>query len=333
MNHSKTNNKEQIILDEEPDILDSGSYPDKRSIEDLIDNCIIFIDKQSGPTSHQVVSWVKSMLNYNKAGHSGTLDPMVTGLLPISLGNATKALPILLYGPKEYVAVIRLHNSVNQTKLYDCINQFKGPIYQRPPQRSAVKRQTRIRNIYDISVLDDNSRLLCLRILCEAGTYIRKLVYDIGEIMQCGATMVELRRTQVMHINERSNFVRLHELSDAIYRMKEENDETRFRELVRPVEFITEPLKSITVRCSAIDSLCHGAQLAIPGILKLSKEISISENIAILSQKGELIALAESLMTTDDITKTKKGIACKTKRVIMKPGTYPKLWTKSESQD
>ena len=333
MSHSKPNNKEQIILDEEPDIPDSGSYPDKRSINDLIDNCIIFIDKQSGPTSHQVVSWVKSMLNYNKAGHSGTLDPMVTGLLPISLGNATKALPILLYGPKEYVAVLRLNNSVNQTKLYDCINQFKGPIYQRPPQRSAVKRQTRIRNIYDISVLDDNSRLLCLRILCEAGTYIRKLVYDIGEIMQCGATMVELRRTKVMHINEESNFVRLHELSDAIYRLKEENDETRFRELVRPVEFITEPLKSITVRCSAIDSLCHGAQLAIPGILKLSKEISLSENIAILSQKGELIALAESLMTTDEITKNKKGIACKTKRVIMKPGTYPKLWTKSESQD
>ena len=333
MSHSKPNNKEQIILDEEPDISDSGSYPDKRSIDDLIDNCIIFIDKQSGPTSHQVVSWVKSMLNYNKAGHSGTLDPMVTGLLPISLGNATKALPILLYGPKEYVAVLRLHNSVNQTKLYDCINQFKGPIYQRPPQRSAVKRQTRIRNIYDISVLDDNSRLLCLRILCEAGTYIRKLVYDIGEIMQCGATMVELRRTKVMHINEGSNFVRLHELSDAIYRLKEENDETRFRELVRPVEFITEPLKSITVRCSAIDSLCHGAQLAIPGILKLSKEISLSQNIAILSQKGELIALAESLMTTDEITKNKKGIACKTKRVIMKPGTYPKLWTKSESQD
>ena len=333
MSHSKPTNKEQIILDEEPDISDSGSYPDKRSIDDLIDNCIIFIDKQSGPTSHQVVSWVKSMLNYNKAGHSGTLDPMVTGLLPISLGNATKALPILLYGPKEYVAVLRLHNSVNQTKLYDCINQFKGPIYQRPPQRSAVKRQTRIRNIYDISVLDDNSRLLCLRILCAAGTYIRKLVYDIGEIMQCGATMVELRRTKVMHINEESNFVRLHELSDAIYRLKEENDETRFRELVRPVEFITEPLKSITVRCSAIDSLCHGAQLAIPGILKLSKEISLSENIAILSQKGELIALAESLMTTDEITKNKKGIACKTKRVIMKPGTYPKLWTKSESQD
>ena len=333
MNHSKTNNDEQIILNEESDILDSGSYPDKRSIDDLIDNCIIFVDKQSGPTSHQVVSWVKSMLKYTKAGHSGTLDPMVTGLLPISLGNATKALPILLYGPKEYVAIIRLHNSVNQTKLYDCINQFKGPIYQRPPQRSAVKRQTRIRNIYDIKVLDDTSRLICIRVLCEAGTYIRKLIYDIGEIMECGATMIELRRTRVMHINEDSNFVGLHELSDAIYRLQKENDETRFRELVHPVEFITKPLKSITVRCSAIDSLCHGAQLAIPGILSLSKEISMAENIAVLSQKGELIALAESLMSSDDITKNKKGIACKTKRVIMKPGTYPKLWTKNESQD
>ena len=202
-----------------------------------------------------------------------------------------------MYGPKEYVAVLRLHNSVNQTKLYDCINKFKGPIYQRPPQRSAVKRQTRIRNIYDISILDDTSRLLCLRVLCEAGTYIRKLIYDIGEIMECGATMVELRRTRVMHIEGENNFVRLHELSDAIYRLQHENDETRFRELVHPVEFITKPLKSITVRCSAIDSLCHGAQLAIPGILKLSKEISLNENISILSQKGELIEVCSFLQS------------------------------------
>ena len=172
-----------------------------------------------------------------------------------------------------------------------------------------------------------------MKISCEAGTYIRKLIYDIGEIMECGATMVELRRTRVMHIEGENNFVRLHELSDAIYRLQHENDETRFRELVHPVEFITKPLKSITVRCSAIDSLCHGAQLAIPGILKLSKEISLNENISILSQKGELIALAESLMSSDDITKNKKGIACKTKRVIMKTGTYPKLWTKNNIQD
>lgn len=333
MNHFKLNNTEQIIIDEEPDILDSGSYPDKRQISDLIDNCIIFVDKQSGPTSHQVVSWIKSMLNQSKAGHSGTLDPMVTGLLPISLGNATKALQILLYGPKEYIAVIRLHNSVNKSKLYDCLKQFTGPIYQRPPQRSAVKRQTRIRNIYEIEVLDDTSRLLCLRVLCEAGTYIRKLVYDIGEIMQCGATMIELRRTRVMHIDEENNFVRLHELNDAIHRFKTQNDETRFRQLVHPIELIVKPLKSITVRCSAIDSLCHGAQLAIPGILKLSKNISLNENISILSQKGELVALAESLMTTDDILNNEKGIACKTKRVIMKIGTYPKLWTKHDTKD
>ena len=331
MKHLESNNQEQIIIDEEPDITDSGSYPNERKIDDLLDNCIIFVDKQSGPTSHQIVSWVRTMLNQKKAGHSGTLDPQVTGLLPIGLGNSTKALPILLYGPKEYVAVLRLHNSVNRDKLYDCLENFKGPIYQRPPQRSAVKRITRIRTIHELEVLDEESRLLCLRVLCEAGTYIRKLVYDIGEIMQCGATMIELRRTRVMHIDEQKHFVRLHELSDAIYRLKHENDETKFRQLVQPVEFIAKPLKSITIRCSAIDSLCHGAQLAIPGILKISKGISKHDNISILSQKGELIALADALLSSDDIVNNKKGIACSTKRVIMKPDTYPKLWKNTEN--
>ena len=331
MKHLESNNQEQIIIDEEPDITDSGSYPNERKIDDLLDNCIIFVDKQSGPTSHQIVSWVRTMLNQKKAGHSGTLDPQVTGLLPIGLGNSTKALPILLYGPKEYVAVLRLHNSVNRDKLYDCLENFKGPIYQRPPQRSAVKRITRIRTIHELEVLDEESRLLCLRVLCEAGTYIRKLVYDIGEIMQCGATMIELRRTRVMHIDEQNHFVRLHELSDAVYRLKHENDETKFRQLVQPVEFIAKPLKSITVRCSAIDSLCHGAQLAIPGILKISKGISKHDNISILSQKGELIALADALLSSDDIVNNKKGIACSTKRVIMKPDTYPKLWKNTEN--
>jgi|TARA_B000000460_G_C21536852_1_gene403547 H/ACA ribonucleoprotein complex subunit 4 len=331
MKHLESNNHEQIIIDEEPDITDSGSYPNERKIDDLLDNCIIFVDKQSGPTSHQIVSWVRSMLNQKKAGHSGTLDPQVTGLLPIGLGNSTKALPILLYGPKEYVAVLRLHNSVNRDKLYDCLENFKGPIYQRPPQRSAVKRVTRTRTIHELEVLDEESRLLCLRVLCEAGTYIRKLVYDIGEIMQCGATMIELRRTRVMHIDEQNHFVRLHELSDAVYRLKHENDETKFRQLVQPVEFIAKPLKSITVRCSAIDSLCHGAQLAIPGILKISKGISKHDNISILSQKGELIALADALLSSDDIVNNKKGIACSTKRVIMKPDTYPKLWKNTEN--
>ena len=331
MKHLESNNHEQIIIDEEPDITDSGSYPNERKIDDLLDNCIIFVDKQSGPTSHQIVSWVRSMLNQKKAGHSGTLDPQVTGLLPIGLGNSTKALPILLYGPKEYVAVLRLHNSVNRDKLYDCLENFKGPIYQRPPQRSAVKRVTRTRTIHELEVLDEESRLLCLRVLCEAGTYIRKLVYDIGEIMQCGATMIELRRTRVMHIDEQNHFVRLHELSDAVYRLKHENDDTKFRQLVQPVEFIAKPLKSITVRCSAIDSLCHGAQLAIPGILKISKGISKHDNISILSQKGELIALADALLSSDDIVNNKKGIACSTKRVIMKPDTYPKLWKNAEN--
>ena len=97
MNQFNSNsNNERFVLNEEDDLVDFGSRPYDRTIPELLNNGIIFVDKQSGPTSHQIVSWVRSMLNQNKAGHSGTLDPQVTGLLPIGLGDATKALSILL---------------------------------------------------------------------------------------------------------------------------------------------------------------------------------------------------------------------------------------------
>src|SRR5918911_1243899 len=112
-----------------------GHYPDKRPIESLLDYGLVLIDKPSGPTSHEIVAWVKRILEIRKAGHSGTLDPGATGLLPIGLGEGTKALSVLLLGPKEYYALARLHATVAEDKIKLVIAQFTGDIYQRPPQR------------------------------------------------------------------------------------------------------------------------------------------------------------------------------------------------------
>lgn len=304
-----------------------GYYPDKRPINELLEYGAILLDKPPGPTSHEVIAWIKKLLAIEKAGHSGTLDPGATGLLPIGLGEGTKALSVLLLGPKEYYALARLHAYVSHEKLSSVINEFVGEIYQRPPQRSSVRRATRVRTIYELEVIEQFDRLLLMRIVCQAGTYIRKIIYDIGEILSPGATMIELRRTRVSNFCENNDsFIRLHDLSDAIQVYREKKDETKLRKMIIPVEQCLELIPAVIIRDTAVDALCHGAQLAVPGILAVTKDLKVHELVAIYTLKGEIVGLAEAAMSIEDIKDSVKGIAFQMKRIIMKPATYPKAW-------
>ncbi|HXV38201.1 MAG TPA: RNA-guided pseudouridylation complex pseudouridine synthase subunit Cbf5, partial [Nitrosopumilaceae archaeon] len=291
----------------------------------LLEYGLIILDKPPGPTSHEVVAWVKRILKIPKAGHSGTLDPQVSGVLPLGLGEATKALGVLLLGPKEYHAIARLHSLPTKEKLENVLNQFKGEIYQKPPQRSSVLRRTRTRTIYELEMLEQKERLVLLRVLCEAGTYIRKLCYDIGEILGQGATMIELRRTRVHQFNDR-NLVTMHELADAFALWEENKDDSKLLRLLQPIEHALSEIKSVIIRDSAVDALCHGAQLAIPGILAISPNLKKGDLVAIYTQKGEAVALAEALLSESEIQDTTKGYAFQTRRIIMAPNTYPKNW-------
>lgn len=303
-----------------------GTYYDQRSVEQLLNYGFILLDKPNGPTSHEAVAWVKKIVNVPKAGHSGTLDPQVSGILPIGFGEATKALIVLLLGPKEYHALGRLHSLPSQEKLEEVLKLLTGKIYQKPPQRSAVSRQTRVRSVYEIEVIEQKERLLLLRILCEAGTYIRKIFYDMGEILGPGATMIELRRTRVGQFNEDSNLVKMHDLVDAIALWKEKGDESKIKRILMPIENCLSEIKSVVIRDSAVDALCHGAQLAIPGILEISYGLRKGDLVGIYTQKGEVVALAEAIMSEDEITENTKGFAFQIKRIIMPPNTYPKSW-------
>jgi H/ACA ribonucleoprotein complex subunit 4 len=316
------------LIEIDQDITDDayGTYYDKRTIEQLLNYGIILLDKPPGPTSHETVAWVKRLLKLPKIGHSGTLDPQVSGVLPLGLGEATKALGVLLYGPKEYHALGRVHSLPSKEKLDEVIELFTGEIFQKPPQRSAVVRQTRTRTIYEFEVIEQKERLLLTRILCEAGTYIRKLYYDIGEILGSGATMIELRRTRVDQFYETDGLVTLHELADAFALWEEKKDDSKLIKMIKPVEYALSELKSVIIRDSAVDAMCHGAQLAIPGILKISPNLKKGDIVGIYTQKGEAVALAESTMSGDDICDAVKGYAFETKRLIMAPNTYPKKW-------
>ena len=311
-----------------------GTYYDKRTIEQLLNYGLIILDKPPGPTSHETVAWTKRLLKIPKIGHSGTLDPQVSGVLPLGLGEATKALGVLLYGPKEYHALGRIHSLPSKEKLENTIKLFTGAIFQKPPQRSAVVRQTRIRTIHELEVLEQKERLLLTRILCESGTYIRKLYYDIGEFLGPGATMIELRRTRVDQFRESDGLVTLHELAHAFSLWEEKKDESKLKEMIKPVEYAFSEIKSIIIRDSAVDAMCHGAQLAIPGILKISPNLKKGDVVGVYTQKGEIVALAESLMSEEEIKDATKGYAFETKRIIMSPNTYPKKWrTKPAPKD
>lgn len=322
-----------IIIDTEDTNDDYGIYPEKRTINDVLDYGFIPLDKTAGPTSHEVVAWVRKMLKVKKAGHSGTLDPGVTGLLPIGLGEATKALSVLLLGHKEYIGLARLHKNVDNTKLIHVFKEFEAELFQRPPQKSAVKRQTRRRKIYELELIEQKGQLVLFRVLCQAGTYIRKLIYDIGEVLGTGASMIELRRTIVSNLKEKDGLVRMHDLKDAVYEWQENNSEKKLLKIINPVEEMLSSLKTIVIRDSAVSAICHGAQLAVPGVLQISNGINKGDIITIKTLKMEIIAISEAVMPTNKIVESEKGLVAKTRRVIMKQNTYPRLWKTNKPSD
>ena len=307
-----------------------GHNPDKRPLSSLFEYGFILLDKPPGPTSHEVVAWVKKTLGLAKIGHSGTLDPGTTGLLPLGLGEATKALSALTLGPKEYYALARMHSYISTNKIEPIMKEFTGDIYQRPPQRSAVRRATRVRTVYSFELLEQHERLLLMRILCQAGTYVRKIIYDLGEVLSPGATMIELRRTRVNDFTEETErFVRLHDILDAFESYKENKDETKLRLLIKPIEYSLQSLRAVVIRDTAVDALCHGAQLAIPGIVAIPYDLRPGELVGIYTLKGEIVGLAEAIMKSEEIETETRGFAFVMKRIIMKPNTYPKVWRSS----
>lgn len=308
-----------------------GHPPEKRPILEYIQKGVVNIDKPKGPTSHEVAAWVKDIVGVNTAGHAGSLDPKVTGLLPTLLGKATKAVPALRLSGKEYVCLLKLHREMPPKLVRKICEEFTGPIYQMPPIKSAVKRVIRVRTIYYLEVLEIEGTNVLFRVGCEAGTYIRKLCHDIGLALGCGGHMQGLRRTKAGPFTEKT-LVTLQDLKDAYVFWKEDGDESELRRVIQPMESAVSHLPKLILRDSAVDAICSGASLAVPGITNLDSNLSKGELTALFTLKGELVALAKAEMNTEDILKSTTGLAAKTVRVMMEIGTYPKVWTKKEDE-
>jgi len=300
-----------------------GCEPEHRSIPGLIERGVVVIDKPRGPTSHQVTLWVKEILGARKAAHVGTLDPKVTGVLPILLGKATK-LSGLLASEKEYVCLMRLHKEVKPSVLKRVCKEFVGSIYQRPPLKSAVKRRIRIRKIYSLDVLEVEGKEVLFRVRCEAGTYIRMLCHHIGLALGVGAHMFQLRRTKAGVFSEKDS-ITLHDLKDA-YVFYEDGDESFLRRILIPMEQAVRELPYVVVKDTAVDAICHGADLAAPGIVQLDRRINAGDAVVVFTLKREAVAVGEAKLDAVEMLRAEKGICVETKKVLMEPGTYPRCW-------
>jgi H/ACA ribonucleoprotein complex subunit 4 len=249
----------------------------------------------------------------------------VTGVLPVTLGEATKVVQALLFSGKEYVCVMKLHGDVQENQVKRVLKEFENAIYQRPPLRASVKRQLRIRRIYYLDFLEMDKRNVLFAVGCEGGTYIRKLCYDVGEVLGCGAHMQELRRTRAGPFIETES-VTLHDVAYLFAEWEESKDQALLKKFIQPMEHALALVSKIYVRDSAVDAVCHGASLTAPGVLSLESGISSGSLIAVFSLKGEAVALAKAMFSSEQILDMNHGIVANVERVLMPRGTYPKCW-------
>lgn len=284
--------------------------PEDRSPSGLLEFGVVNLDKPPGPSSHQVSAWVRELAGVDKAAHAGTLDPKVTGCLPVLLGDATRLAGALL-GEKEYVAVLELHESP-PTDLESVLHEFEGEIYQTPPRKSAVARERRVRNIYGLDMLEIEDRQALLRIRCESGTYIRKLCHDLGLALGTGAHMGDLRRTATEPFDD-TTLVTLHDLADALAWWREGGETDAIEAVVHPAERALVHLPSVTITEGTAEAVATGAPIYAPGVIASEADPANEPLVACHTPDGSTVCLGRLI---GDPT-AKSGEAVDLERVLV----------------
>ncbi|XP_077164018.1 H/ACA ribonucleoprotein complex subunit DKC1 [Paroedura picta] len=309
--------------------LPSGCNPLKRDIAEYVRTGFINLDKPSNPSSHEVVAWIRRILRVEKTGHSGTLDPKVTGCLIVCIERATRLVKSQQSAGKEYVGIVRLHSAIeSEVQLSRAIETLTGALFQRPPLIAAVKRQLRVRTIYESKLIefDPERRLGIFWVSCEAGTYIRTLCVHLGLLLGVGGQMQELRRVRSGVMGEKDHLVTMHDVLDAQWQYDNNKDETYLRRVIFPLEKLLTSHKRLVMKDSAVNAICYGAKIMLPGLLRYEDGIEVNQEIVVITTKGEAICTATALMTTAVISTCDHGVVAKIKRVIMERDTYPRKW-------
>ena len=325
-----------------------GSSPLKRDLANYVRSGFINVDKPANPSSHEVVAWIKRILRVEKTGHSGTLDPKVTGCLIVCIEKATRLVKSQQSAGKEYVCIYRLHGkpsamfkvglqsmfglilseSVEKKRVAQELERLKGALFQRPPLISAVKRQLRVRTCYESKLIehDQERNMGIFWVSVEAGSYIRTMCVHLGLLLGVGGQMQELRRVRSGIQSEKEGMVTMHDILDAQWLYDNHKDETYLRRVIRPLEALLTNHKRIIMKDSAVNAVCYGAKIMLPGVLRYDDGIEMGQEIVVCTTKGEAICIALAQMTTATMASCDHGIVAKIKRVIMERDTYPRKW-------
>ena len=240
--------------------------PADRDPETLLAFGVVNLDKPPGPSAHQVAAWVRDMAGVERAAHAGTLDPKVTGCLPILTGTATRIAQVFDDSRKGYVAVLEVHGPV-PSDFESTLSEFEAPLYQKPPRKSAVVRRLRTREIHRLEAIERDGRRILLDIECDSGTYVRKLCHDLGLALGTGAHMGDLRRRKTGGFDD-TTLSTMEDLADGLAFYREDGDAELLREVVSPAERALEGLPSLTVAPSAAREIAEGAPVYAPGVIE-----------------------------------------------------------------
>jgi H/ACA ribonucleoprotein complex subunit 4 len=252
-----------------------------KTINELLEFGIININKPSGPTSFSVSDYVKNALKLKKTSHFGTLDPQVTGVLPIAFNRACRLSDYFMHKDKTYIGIIRVHNEISIENLQKEANKFIGKISQMPPVRSSVKRSVREREIKSFEILEKKDKDFLFLAKVQAGTYIRKMCSDLGEKVG-GAHMLELRRTEAGIFTEEKS-IDLYEF-DKLVDQYNKGNETPLKSAIISAEIVSSIMPIIYVRKDVVKKIFTGSPIFKSFLSKIpDKKIKENDKVTVYS--------------------------------------------------
>ena len=270
------------------------------------------VDKPPHLTSNEVSAYLKRIAKVNKAGHVGTLDPLVSGVLPVALGRARKFVRFIQRSVKEYVGVARFESEVDYDAVVKVFERFVGEVWQLPPEHSAVAKRWRKRKIYELEVLEVEGRDVLFRAKVEAGTYIRVLCKDFGKVLGMEAFMKDLRRVRAGVWRERDAHTLL-KWSSAFYALYEEGDDSCVRKMAFPIHYALR-FPKVVIKNSAFVNVCRGAQLMRPGIV--SSEGFEQGDYVTLWVEDKFVGIGRALRAWSDVAARSHGLVIKTEQLL-----------------
>jgi H/ACA ribonucleoprotein complex subunit 4 len=272
---------------------------------------------------------VRDLLKVPTAGHAGTLDPNVSGLLWIGVGPALKLIPLVLDFPKRYVGAMVLHADVPPKEVARVLAEFTGPIYQTPPVRSAVKRERRVRTVHRLALLESDGSRHLIDLTADSGTYVRTLAVDVGEALGVGGHLEELRRTATGPFDERQS-VRLEALADATA-ARAAGDPAPLLAQLRPIAEVWGEFPTIAIKEGAASAVAHGAGLASGGILSLSRSFAKGAHVVLVDRQGGLVATGVAAHPSETIRSVPHGWVVEGMRVFADPVRFPARWHRARA--